>query len=67
MALSERTTDFLINCHMMGEEGRKGFVPKIMQMECYQPTVDDLLFEYEPESPEEMVYNIIHDVYYNRI
>jgi hypothetical protein len=67
MALSERTVDFLFNCHAMGEEGRKEFVPNILGMECYQDVIDDLLFEHNPESPEELVYNIVHDIYYNMI
>lgn len=51
----------------MGEEGRKEFVPNILNMECYQDVIDDLLFEHNPESPEELVYNIVHDIYYNMI
>lgn len=67
MALSERTVDFLFNCHGMSEEGRKDFIPTILNMDGYQGVIDDLLFEFNPESPKEIVYNIIHDVYYNTI
>lgn len=67
MALSERTKDFLFNCHEVGKPGRKDFVSILFRTGDWQDVIDDLLFEYRPESFEEMVYDIINDTYYNTI
>lgn len=51
----------------MSEETRKEMVPYLLQDSGYQPVIDDLYFEFTPESFEEMVYNIINNEYYNAI
>lgn len=51
----------------MSEETRKEMVPYFLQDAGYQPVIDDLYFEFAPESFEEMVHFIVNDDYYNLI
>jgi hypothetical protein len=67
MKLSERTVDFLFNLHPMSKDGRKEYACNILNMDAYKDTIDELCSAFGTESPEEFVYNIVEETYYNAI
>ena len=65
--LSERAVDFLLNCHSMGTEGRKEYSTNILSMNSYSDVISEICDTFGTESPEEFVYNMTYDIYYNLI